>query len=164
MVMEIERKFLLANQDWRTTAAPPRHLLQGYLSSTPRCTVRVRVDGDNAWLTIKGCSDNISRVEYEYPVPVEDARQMLRQMCATVVEKRRYLVEYAGHTWEIDEFLGDNNGLIVAEIELNSEQEKFIRPPWLGREVSGAIRYYNSHLAHTPYCDWSAAEKQEQLP
>jgi CYTH domain-containing protein len=131
---------------------------QGYLTSQPGRTVRVRVAGDQGWLTIKGPSEGVSRAEYEYPVPVADALEMLDTLCERPqIEKTRYLVPFAGNTWEVDEFHGDNEGLVVAELELDSADQRFESPPWLGREVSDDVRYFNSHLARHPYSRWKNA-------
>jgi adenylate cyclase len=117
--------------------------------------VRVRAAGEQAWLTIKGLTINLTRLEYEYEIPVADARYMLEHLCQQpIIDKTRYAVHYAGHRWDVDEFHGANEGLRVAEIELRSEDETFERPPWLGAEVSGDARYYNARLVQHPYRDW----------
>jgi CYTH domain-containing protein len=151
---EIERKFLVAGDDWRAlgTASAFR---QGYLSTVKERTVRVRVAGDRGLLTIKGITLGATRSEFEYPIPVEDARTMLAELCERpIIEKVRHVVEYAGKTWEIDEFEGVNAGLVVAEIELEDEDEPFERPPWIGEEVTGDPRYYNANLIDHPYTEW----------
>ncbi|WP_373973903.1 CYTH domain-containing protein [Chitinibacter sp. SCUT-21] len=153
MATEIERKFLLKNSDWRSLVAKSTRIAQGYLNAEPERTVRVRVKGDAGFLTIKGKNDGISRLEFEYPIPVADALEMLKQ-CPNVLDKTRHLVEIDGHTFEIDEFHGLNDGLIVAEIELASEDARFPQPEWLGDEVSGDARYYNSALSEKPFSSW----------
>jgi len=164
MATEIERKFLLAADDWRASVARSLRMQQGYLTRAraagdPPCSVRVRIGGGSAWLNIKSAVAGVERREYEYVVPVEDAARMLAEFCNGVVEKIRHYVPYGGRTFEVDEFLGDNAGLIVAELELEAADAHFERPPWLGREVSAALRYYNLHLLDYPYSRWSAAER-----
>jgi adenylate cyclase len=162
MAVEIERKFLLADDGWRTAVTRSLRLVQGYLTRTsedgPPCSVRIRVGADEAWLTIKSAIAGVERREYEYAIPRADAEQMLAEFCNSVVEKMRHYVPHAGRTFEIDEFFGDNAGLVVAELELESAEEHFNRPKWLGREVSDKRRYYNLHLLDHPYSCWSAAE------
>jgi len=156
MATEIERKFLLKSDAWKRAADGPGTLVrQGYLSSGRQCTVRVRVKGEHAWVTIKGPTIRSSRAEYEYPIPLPDAAEMLDSLCgAPLIEKRRYLVKHAGVTFEIDEFHGENAGLTVAEVELESEDQVVELPDWIGDEVTGDPRYYNSNLARTPYTRW----------
>jgi adenylate cyclase len=154
MGKEIERKFLLANDAWRENA---QGLLfrQGYITSKPGQTVRVRTCNNSGFLTIKGKSTGITRLEFEYPIPLDDANSLLDQLCEQpILDKIRYLVDYKGFTWEIDEFLGDNAGLLVAEIELEAENQPFPKPPWIGKEVSGDMRYFNSSLIRNPYKYW----------
>ncbi|MEA3465962.1 MAG: CYTH domain-containing protein [Thermodesulfobacteriota bacterium] len=155
MAIEIERKFLLANQQWREQVQSQSKYIQGYLSRCPERTVRVRVADDHAWLTIKGENIGAVRPEYEYPIPTADALGMLAQLCEQpVIEKWRHRIMVNRHLWEIDEFLGKNSGLIVAEIELKQEDEIFVRPSWLGAEVTDDKRYFNSCLISNPYCEW----------
>lgn len=155
MAIEIERKFLLANNNWRAQITARTRMVQGYLSSVPERTVRVRVSDSDAWLTIKGKNCGSSRSEYEYPIPVDDATEMLEQLCEKpLIDKWRYRVTDGDHQWEIDEFSGVNNGLIVAEIELQQVDEQFARPDWLGQEVTDDPRYFNSNLQSHPFCDW----------
>jgi CYTH domain-containing protein len=151
---EIERKFLLGNDNWRGLA-PGTPYVQGYLADDERCCVRVRIRQNEAALCVKGAPDGLARSEYEYPIPVDDARELL-ETCARrpLIEKTRYRVEYRGMYWEIDEFSGANQGLVVAEIELQSEDQPFKKPAWIGREVSGDPRYYNAALARLPYSEW----------
>ena len=153
MGMEIERKFLLKNDDWRSLGTPVRYA-QGYLATDSERTVRVRIAGTKAFLTIKGLSKGFSRKEFEYAIPVDEATEML-QLCAfPAIEKYRTKVLFDGKIWEIDEFEGENKGLIVAEIELNSEDETFAVPAWIGQEVTGDVRYFNSCIAQHPYKNW----------
>lgn len=154
MAHEIERKFLVQDESWREGAAG-RRMRQGYLSLDPDRTVRVRISGDRAWLNVKGRTEGVRRLEFEYPVPVDDAMALLALCGEAVVDKTRYLVHHGAHTWEVDEFHGDNAGLLVAEIELAHEDETFARPPWLGPEVSGDARYYNASLAQRPFRSWT---------
>ena len=154
MGKEIERKFLLASEEWRENASG-QLFRQGYIITRPGRTVRVRTCNDAGYVTIKGKTSGITRLEFEYPIPVDDAKTLLDQLCEhPLVEKIRYLVDYKGFRWEIDEFLGENAVLIVAEIELDREDQPFPRPPWLGEEVSGDIRYYNSNLRENPFKNW----------
>jgi adenylate cyclase len=155
MATEIERKFLVAGDGWKDAVVTETRLTQGYLASSPRVTVRVRVKGDQGVVTIKGATQGISRAEFEYPIPVEDARAMLDTLVENgIVDKVRYRVPCGRHTWEVDVFAGDNAGLVLAEIELDSEDEPFVRPDWLGEEVSDDSRYYNANLARHPYRSW----------
>ena len=152
MGIEIERKFLVVGEQWRT--ATGSLIAQGYLNRDKARSVRVRLSGENAYLTIKGPSVGVMRPEFEYPIPVRDAQEMLALCDGPVVQKVRHLVPFAGLTWEVDEFLGDNAGLVVAEIELTTENQVFDRPVWLGQEVSDDPRYFNSSLATHPFCGW----------
>lgn len=160
MPKEIERKFLLKDDGWRAAADSGTHFRQGYLGASPQASVRVRVEGERANLNIKSATLGISRQEYEYPIPLKDAEEMLDSLCeGPLVEKTRYYLHHGGHEWEIDLFAGDNAGLVVAEIELSREDEPFEHPPWLGREVSGLARYYNVCLVQHPYKAWSDDER-----
>ncbi len=152
MGIEIERKFLVVGEQWRT--ATGSLIAQGYLNRDKARTVRVRLSGEKAYLTIKGPSVGVIRPEFEYPIPVRDAQEMLALCDGPVVQKVRHLVPFAGLTWEVDEFLGDNAGLVVAEIELTTENQVFDRPVWLGQEVSDDPRYFNSNLAVVPFSNW----------
>jgi CYTH domain-containing protein len=159
MAVEIERKFLVTGRVWKEGVKGVVYR-QGYLNTDTERTVRVRIAGEQGFLTVKGKTEGISRLEFEYSIPVDEAGQMLDRLClATVIEKYRYRVSYRGKVWEIDEFLGANQGLVLAEIELESEEELFDPPPWLGREVSGESRFYNSSLSRNPYGTWSEEEK-----
>lgn len=154
MAREIERKFLLADESWRQ-GAEGRYLCQAYFSHGPGCTVRVRIDGNAAFLTLKGRNEGPERLEFEYAVPLEDAREMLQAFAVSPsIEKTRHTVRYDGFIWEIDEFHGANQGLVVAEIELAAPDQVFARPAWLGREVTNEARYYNSCLSQLPYSQW----------
>ena len=154
MGIEIERKFTVRQRAFLDGLSGER-LMQGYLSHAVHATVRVRLQGEAAWLTIKGQNQGARRLEFEYPVPLDDAEQMLRQLCpAGVIDKTRYRLPAGRHVWEVDVFHGDNAGLIVAEIELADDDEPFERPDWLGDEVTDDPRYYNSALSQTPYCRW----------
>lgn len=164
MPVEIERKFLVVGDAWRSAVERTLPMAQGYLAGPPqaRCSVRVRVAGEAAFLNIKSLGDGIARDEYEYAIPVVDARRMLDTLAGELVVKRRHHVTLGAHLFEIDEFEGDNAGLVVAEVELASIDEAFARPEWLGREVSHLARYYNLNLATHPYARWSAAERVAQ--
>lgn len=155
MAIEIERKFLVNSDRWREQADAGQHLAQGYLIGAREASVRVRIEGEQANLNIKSATLGIYRQEYEYAIPLSDAREMLDTLCEKpVIEKTRYHVEHAGHTWEVDVFEGENAGLVVAEIELASESEPFEQPDWLGEEVSADPRYYNVSLVKHPYKAW----------
>ena len=154
MKIEIERKFLVADTAFLAELQGER-LVQGYIASSGRATVRVRRCGEQAWLTLKGRSVGISRNEFEYPIPLVDAECMLAELCAgPVISKTRYRVTCGDHLWEVDVFDGANTGLVVAEIELTREDEPFAMPEWLGAEVSADPRYSNSRLVEHPYRNW----------
>jgi adenylate cyclase len=154
MGTEIERKFLVIDASWKAGASGVR-LRQGYLTIGPPAAVRVRVVGDRAFLSIKKATLDIIRDEFEYPIPKEDAEAILRKLCeGGLIEKTRYPVEFAGMTWEIDEFHGANEGLVIAEIELEDEFQDFQKPPWLGAEVSRDRRYFSASLSRHPYAQW----------
>ena len=155
MAMEIERKYLVRSDEWREQVHHRIRYRQGYLANTAHCSVRVRVGGDSAHVNVKGRTVGASRLEFEYPVPLEDATIMLGDLCLPfIVEKTRYLVRYAEQEWEVDVFEADNAGLVVAEIELEHEAQAITLPPWVGEEVTDQVRYYNSSLAVTPYKRW----------
>jgi len=156
--VEIERKYLVNGDGWKIVE--PVYLCQGYLNTDKARTVRVRVAETKAFLTIKGKTTGVSRPEFEYPIPLEDARELLLMCTESLIEKRRYSVPIEGLIWEIDEFMGSNKGLLVAEVELQSEHQKVNLPAWIGKEVSGDTRYFNSALASMPYSLWeeNAAE------
>jgi adenylate cyclase len=160
MPREIERKFLPKNDAWRTLAHRRKRMSQGYLASGNRLSVRVRLAGDEAWLNIKAGRLVASRQEYEYSIPVDEARELLTLAEGPLIDKTRHFVEHGGKTWEVDEFHGDNTGLVVAELELDREDEPFALPPWLGSEVTQLPRYYNVCLVKHPYRAWTEAERQ----
>ncbi len=155
MGTEIERKFLIRDASWRDAAEPGVAYRQGYFAGMERCSMRVRIGAGRARLNIKGATLGIERYEYEYPIPLRDAEELLERCCLTpVVCKTRYRVPHGAHVWEIDVFEGDNAGLVVAEIELGRPDEPFERPQWLGEEVSDDARYYNVSLVAHPFKDW----------
>ncbi|BBL71174.1 CYTH domain-containing protein [Methylogaea oryzae] len=155
MAIEIEKKFLLADERWRAEVTESAPMRQGYLNREQRCSVRVRTSGKQAWLNIKSATIGAQRQEFEYEIPLEDADCMLDTLShQPLIEKVRHYVPYQGHLWEIDEFAGDNAGLIVAEIELSHPDEHFARPDWLGQEVTMDVRYYNTSLSRHPYRNW----------
>lgn len=154
MAVEIERKFLLKNDSWRDSVIRSHVLKQGYLASSPLPTVRVRTSDDKAFLTIKGRTEGISRVEFEYEIPSDEAIEMLKLSAQAPIEKTRYIVQANGHTWEIDVFEGSNAGLVLAEVELDSEDEKIELPDWIDIEVTSDPRYYNSALSKAPFSTW----------
>jgi len=159
MGVETERKFLLNGDGWRAAVFDSRTLRQGYLAIDKGSTVRVRTDGKQGWLTIKGRAEGLSRPEFEYAVPAGDARELLAMCHGRLVEKVRHRVRVGSHVWEVDEFDGANRGLVVAELELASPEEEFVRPEWLGHEVSDDPRYLNANLSIRPYGQW--AEKAD---
>ncbi len=152
MSTEIERKFLVRGNDWKNASGVA--YCQGYLNRSKERTVRVRIAGEQAFLTIKGIANGISRSEFEYAIPVADAHALLELCDGPLIRKTRYRVPYHGHVWEVDEFFGDNAGLVVAEIELQHENQPFDKPDWVAQEVSSDARYFNSSLATHPYCQW----------
>jgi adenylate cyclase len=155
MGIEIERKYLVDHDKWRRVKKPAGiHYRQGYLSNENDRTIRIRVSDKQGYITIKGAATGISRKEYEYEIPVEDGIELLDHLALSQVEKVRYCINFAGNVWEIDEFLGDNEGLITAEIELNNEDDRFEQPAWIGREVSDEDKYYNSSLSTHPFKSW----------
>ena len=154
MGVEIERKFLVRDESWKAQGQGVL-LRQGYLSSAPERTVRIRIEGESATLTIKGKSTGATRAEWEYAIPLQDAQALLDGLCERpFIEKKRYRISFEGMVWEVDEFLGENAGLVVAEIELASENQAFARPSWLGEEVTHDARYFNSSLLRNPYSRW----------
>ena len=154
MGKEIERKFLLIGDEWKALAKGT-HYRQGYLNSVKERTVRIRTIDDKAFLTIKGVTVGATRLEYEYEIPHSDCTELLDKLAEKpIIEKRRYKIPYGGLTWEVDEFLGVNEGLVVAEVELQSEDQAFEKPSWVGEEVSGDPRYFNSNLVKNPYSTW----------
>lgn len=155
MGLEIERKFLLASDAWRAQVIRSESLWQGYLTTRERCSIRIRIAGEQGHLNIKSATLGVARHEFEYPVPLAEARELLELFCAgRSLVKTRHEVRVGGHTWEIDVFEGPNAGLVVAELELDSAEEPFERPMWLGREVSDDPRYYNTSLIEKPFSTW----------
>jgi len=155
MAVEIEHKFLLADDRWRPLVSRTVVYRQGYLSAQANTSVRVRVSGDKAWLNIKSAVVGSQRHEYEYEIPLADAEEILHGLCRKpLIEKKRHFVIVEGFTWEIDEFFGENEGLIVAEIELETVGQCFPKPAWLGAEVTDDMRYYNNNLGRYPYSQW----------
>lgn len=154
MGTEIERKFLLKGTAWKEGAAGA-FVRQGYLSTDQGRTVRVRTIGEEGFLTIKGITQGISRLEFEFSIPIADARRMLDELCPhPLIEKTRYRIQYGDLVWEVDEFRGENEGLVVAEVELGHEDQVISLPEWIGEEVSGDSRYRNSNLSVHPYIEW----------
>jgi len=156
MATEIERKFLVLNEDWQAHVNAELHIVQGYLATNEFSSTRIRIQNDKANINIKSATLGITRTEFEYTIPVNDARLMLEDLCIKpLIDKTRFAVEHINHNWEIDVFSGDNQGLIVAEIELSAPDEAFEKPSWLGEEVSNDARYYNVCLVKNPYKTWS---------
>lgn len=155
MGVEIERKFLVKpNTDWKDNNTG-KFYRQGYICKNNGLTLRIRIKGDMGVLTLKGAVEGLTRDEYEYTVPLQDANELLAKYCNNnIVEKYRYCINYAGKNWEVDEFIGKNKGLVLAELELQSENENFEKPLWIDKEVTGDIRYYNSYLAQNPFLEW----------
>lgn len=166
MPIEIERMFLVVSDAWRTVAHDVVPIAQGYIndqaaldSGAQRASVRVRIAGEQALLNLKSREPGHTRQEFDYPIPVDHARALLALCVGGIIDKRRYYVRHVGHLWEVDEFLGDNAGLVVAEIELDSAEERFQHPDWLGAEVTDCLRYYNLALAAHPYSQWREDER-----
>jgi len=158
MATEIEHKFLIRDDRWRQQVERSVRMRQGYLTSDARCSVRVRVAGGQGFLNIKSGTLGIQRSEYEYPIPLAEAEEILDTLCEKpLLEKTRHFIHFGEHVWEIDEFAGANAGLIVAEVELSHPDEPFERPDWASEDVSHDIRYYNSQLARHPYATWPCA-------
>ncbi|MBF0283550.1 MAG: CYTH domain-containing protein [Magnetococcales bacterium] len=155
MATEIERKFLVKGEGWRELGNGEM-FRQGFLSTTKERVVRVRVAGEQAWLTIKGATQGVSRAEFEYPIPVQDALVLLNDLCERpLIEKVRYKIPHAGMLWEVDEFMGENQGLVIAEVELQDASQTPALPSWVGDEVSHDPRYFNANLVKNPYANWS---------
>lgn len=155
-MLEIERKFLVNSDQFKALAFTKNHIAQGYLNSNPERTVRIRIKGESGFLTIKGKGNGsgVSRFEWETEIPLIEAKHLIQLCEKGVIDKIRYEVRSGNHVFEVDEFFGDNEGLIIAEIELNSEDESFEKPNWLGNEVTNDERYYNAYLSHHPYKTW----------
>ncbi len=154
MAIEIEHKFLLANEDWRRSIQKSVKYKQGYLSSQPTSSIRIRISDNQAWLNIKSATIGTQRLEFEYEIPLPDAEEIINKLCGKLIEKIRHFITHDRNIWEIDEFEGDNQGLIVAEIELAEVGQEFIKPDWLGAEVTQDLRFYNNNLAINPYKNW----------
>lgn len=155
MATEIERKFLVVNDSWRDLVCREEKIMQGYLANTERGSIRVRLTEDKASLNIKSMTIGVERTEFDYPIPAEDAHEMLKFLCLSpIIIKTRYIIEQGGHIWEVDVFEGENAGLVVAEIELANVEEVFQKPDWAGEEVSEDARYYNVSLVAYPYNQW----------
>jgi adenylate cyclase len=159
MAQEIERKFLLSGEAWRREVVRATRMRQGYVAGSERASVRVRIAGNDAWLNIKSGGLTAVRQEFEYAIPAADANELLELAARPLIEKTRHYVEHAGMTFEIDEFEGDNAGLVVAELELEHEGQTFERPGWLGAEVTHLARYYNVNLVKHPYSAWDESER-----
>ena len=166
MGIEIERKFLVTSDAWREAAHEVVPMAQGYINDmaamdngSQKASVRVRIEGGKAWLNLKSRELGHTRQEFNYPLPVEDARALLGLCVGGLIDKRRHYVRHEGHLWEVDEFLGENAGLVVAEIELRSADEAFAMPAWAGKQVTDALRYYNLALASRPYSQWADGER-----
>jgi adenylate cyclase len=155
MPVEIERKFLVSGDAWRQAVARSELFRQGYLATTASSSIRVRIGAERGWISVKGRCVGMSRPEYEYEIPVAEATEMLGTLCDEGrLEKVRHWIPVGGRVWEVDEFLGSNAGLVVAELEIETEDAEFERPAWLGREVTDDVRYYNASLARRPYGSW----------
>lgn len=153
--MEIERKYLVDTQVWESLPKPkPIKIVQGYLTTNPEKTIRVRIKGEKAFMTIKGQVQGIAREEVEFEIPIGKANELLQKFCDAVIEKNRYLIDIKGKTWEVDVFEGNNKGLVLAEIELQTEDERATLPDWVTQDVTHDFRYYNSYLSENPYTNW----------
>lgn len=160
MALEIERKYLVINDDWHREVSHSIPMRHGYLTELgSRASVRVRVEGTVGKLNVKAAVVGVARAEYEYEIPADEAEEILATLCSGLILKTRYYVERDGLTWEIDVFHGSNAGLVVAEVELEAVDQDFPRPAWLGRELTAEQRYYNHALAKRPYSEWSEAER-----
>ena len=157
MGIEIERKFLVTSDVWRESVRRSDDFRQGYIvtGESEKGSVRVRVSGDSAWLNMKSATRGAQRLEFEYPLPLEDAMQILDTLCQSpIIEKTRHYIDFSGHTWEVDVFEGENQGLTVAEVELDSVDERLVLPEWVGNEVTDDVRYYNACLVKNPFSTW----------
>jgi adenylate cyclase len=155
-MIEIERKFLVKSEEFKTISFAKNEISQGYLNSNPERTVRVRIKGNQGYLTIKGKGNEtgMSRLEWEKEIPIDEAKMLLNLCESGVISKVRYEVKFGNHVYEVDEFFGENEGLVLAEIELQSEEEVFEKPDWLGEEVTNSEKYYNSYLSKKPFINW----------
>jgi adenylate cyclase len=155
MAVEIERKFMIHQDLWYALLKPEGNsIVQAYLVNEPEKVIRIRVDDSQGFITIKGPVQNLTRLEFEYPIPLKEALEIIGHFSKKRIEKMRYKIEFKGHIWEIDEFFGENEGLILAEIELKKEEETFEKPSWIGEEVTSDFRYYNSYLFDHPFTSW----------
>lgn len=154
MGLEIEKKFLIKNDNWKQFVSEEKEITQGYLNANPNRTVRVRIAGKRGFLTIKSKSKGSVRSEFEYEIPIEDATELIELCEKPILSKTRFIVKFENHTWEIDVFEKENKGLVVAEIELSKEDEFFLTPDWIGKEVTEETKYYNSQLIENPYSEW----------
>lgn len=154
MPIEIERKFLVQSNDWKKYITSKQSIIQAYMNNQKNGNVRVRTKGDKAYITIKGKSEGLKRLEFEYEIPFDDAIQIIEMSEYSIIQKTRYEIKLDGLVWEIDVFEGDNDGLIIAEVELNSENQNIELPLWIGKEVSDDIRYFNLSLVHKPFKSW----------
>jgi adenylate cyclase len=155
MAVEIERKFRVINDAWRAHISTSTLLRQGYLANTARASIRVRLAGEHGWLSVKAMTRGRARAEYEAEILAADAKEILGALCeGPLIEKWRHIVPHAGNRWEVDEFLGENAGLVIAELELDSEHQSFVHPDWLGAEVTDEQRYFNFRLSQEPYSRW----------
>lgn len=155
MGLEIEKKFLIKNDNWKEIVLEQKEISQGYLSASPNRTVRVRIMGKVGFLTIKSKSKGSVRSEFEYEIPLDDAKELMELCEKPILAKTRHWVKHENHTWEIDVFEKENKGLVVAEIELTREDESFLIPDWIGKEVTEETKYYNSQLIENPYSNWN---------
>lgn len=154
MGLEIEKKFLIKNDNWKQFVSEEKEITQGYLNANPNRTVRIRIAGKQGFLTIKSKSKGSVRSEFEYEIPIEDATELIELCEKPILSKTRFIVKFENHTWEIDVFEKENKGLVVAEIELSKEDEFFLTPDWIGKEVTEETKYYNSQLIENPYSEW----------
>jgi len=154
MGLEIEKKFLIKNDNWKQFVSEEKEITQGYLNANPNRTVRVRITGKQGFLTIKSKSKGSVRSEFEYEIPIEDATELIELCEKPILSKTRFIVKFENHKWEIDVFEKENKGLVVAEIELSKEDEFFLTPDWIGKEVTEETKYYNSQLIENPYSEW----------
>ena len=163
MGKEIERKFLVKDDTYKSLVKGTRYR-QGYLNSSKERVVRVRTIDDKGFLTVKGITTGATRVEYEYVIPADDADAMLDVLCEKpIIEKNRYKIQNENHTWEVDEFFGENQGLVVGEVELESEDQPYAKPEWIGDEVTGDPKYFNSNLIQNPYKNWKGLNRKMNL-
>jgi CYTH domain-containing protein len=164
MGKEIERKYLVHHDKWKRITKPHgQHFKQGYILISPEKTIRIRLSDMHGFITIKGKTTGASRPEYEYEIPLSDAKELLDNFCIGSLSKTRYKIKYKNNFWEVDEFAGDNAGLLIAEIELKSEDDLFDIPEWVEKEVTGDIKYYNANLIMNPYKNWEKTERNKKM-